>query len=135
MVKEISAGAIVYTESEGKILYLLAQNKNGGHFGFPKGHVEKDESIIETAHREVYEETGIMFEIVTDKMQTSTYLMPNGIYKDVYYFLGKATNTKIRKQDSEISVAGWYTKEQVFRYLTYDNDKILFIKLAGHLEK
>lgn len=135
MVKEVSAGAICFIESEGKILYLLTQNKNGGHFSFPKGHVEKDESIIETAHREVYEETGILFELATEKMQTTTYLMPNGIYKDVYYFLGKALNNKITKQESEVKHAGWYTKDQVFKYLTYEADKILFIKLAGHLEK
>ncbi len=135
MVKEVSAGAIVYTENDGKYLYLLTQNKNGNHFSFPKGHIEKDESVIETAKREVYEETGIMFELISEKMQVNTYLMPNGIYKDVYYFLGKASNTKITKQESEVLVAGWYTKEQVFKYLTYDSDKMIFIKLAGKLEK
>lgn len=134
MVKEISAGAIVYTKSEDRYLYLLTQHKNGGHFSFPKGHIEEGESLIETAKREVFEETGINFELASDKMQTNTYLMPNGIYKDVYYFLGEAINTKIKKQDEEILLAGWYTKEQVMQYLTYENDKIIFIKLAGKLK-
>ncbi|HEY8406168.1 MAG TPA: NUDIX domain-containing protein [Acholeplasma sp.] len=134
MVKEVSAGAIVYTKSEGQYLFLLVQHQNGGHFSFPKGHVETGESLIETAKREVYEETGIHFELTSDKMQINTFLMPNGIYKDVYYFLGEALNTKVRKQDSEIVVVGWYTREQVLKYLTYDNDKMIFIKLAGKLQ-
>ncbi|CDR30779.1 Predicted NTP pyrophosphohydrolase [Acholeplasma oculi] len=135
MVKEVSAGAIVYKKVNDQYLYLLVQQKNGDHFSFPKGHVEKNESIIDAAHREVYEETGIMFEERSSKVEVNTYLMQNGIYKDVYYFLGEASNSVVRKQDSEIKVAGWYTKDQVFKYLTYDNDKIIFIKLAGSLEK
>lgn len=135
MVKEVSAGAIVYTQIDDKFLYLLVQNINGNHFSFPKGHVEKNESIIDTAKREVLEETGIYFEIVSSKMETNTYVMPNGIYKDVYYFLGKAENQTINKQISEIKHAGWYYKEQVLKYLTYESDKIIFIKLAGNLEK
>ena len=95
MVKEVSAGAIVSINSNGGRLFLLVQNKNGNHFSFPKGHVEKQESIMDTAKREVLEETGIVFDIVSDKMEVVTYLMPNGIYKDVYYFLGEAQNQKL----------------------------------------
>jgi len=133
MVKEVSAGAIVYINSNGGRLFLLVQNKNGNHFSFPKGHVEKQESIMDTAKREVLEETGIVFDIVSDNMEVVTYLMPNGIYKDVYYFLGEAQNQKITYQPSEILHAGWYNYDQVLRYLTYDNDKKVFIKLTRHL--
>ena len=133
MVKEVSAGHRLY-KIRRTISLLLVQHQNGGHFSFPKGHVETGESLIETAKREVYEETGIHFELTPDKMQINTFLMPNGIYKDVYYFLGEALNTKVRKQDSEIVVVGWYTREQVLKYLTYDNDKMIFIKLAGKLQ-
>ncbi len=135
MVKEVSAGAVVYIKTNNQLLYLLIQNKNGNHFSFPKGHVEKNESIIDTAMREVLEETGIVFEITSDKMETITYLMPNGIYKDVYLFLGQALNQKITVQQDEVLHAGWYNHEQVLRYLTYDNDKIAFIKLTERIKK
>ncbi|MFA7417500.1 MAG: NUDIX domain-containing protein [Acholeplasma sp.] len=135
MVKEVSAGAVVYIKTNNQLLYLLIQNKNGNHFSFPKGHVEKNESIIDTAKREVLEETGIVFEITSDKMETITYLMPNGIYKDVYLFLGQALNQKITVQQAEVLHAGWYNHEQVLRYLTYDNDKIAFIKLTERIKK
>nr|WIF89107.1 hypothetical protein QOL21_03735 [Acholeplasma laidlawii] len=41
MVKEVSAGAVVYTKVDDQYLFLMIQNKNGNHFSFPKGHVEK----------------------------------------------------------------------------------------------
>jgi 8-oxo-dGTP pyrophosphatase MutT (NUDIX family) len=135
MVKEVSAGAVVYTKDNGQLLFLMIQNKNGNHFSFPKGHVEKNESIMDTAKREVLEETGILFEIVSDKMETITYLMPNGIYKDVYYFLGEAQNQKISKQQSEVMHAGWYNYDQVLTYLTYDNDKKAFVRMAQRIKK
>lgn len=135
MVKEVSAGALVFIKVNDQLLFLMIQNKNGNHYSFPKGHVEKNESIIDTAKREVLEETGILFEIVSDKMETITYLMPNGIYKDVYYFLGEAQNQKITKQQSEVMHAGWYNYDQVLAYLTYDNDKKAFVKMAQRIKK
>ncbi len=133
MVKEVSAGAIVFTKDHDQLLFLMIQNKNGNHYSFPKGHVEQNESIIDTAKREVLEETGILLEIVSDKMETITYLMPNGIYKDVYYFLGEAQNQKITRQQSEVMHAGWYNYDQVLTYLTYDNDKKAFVKMAQRI--
>ena len=53
MAIEITAGAVVYRRNEaGEIEYLLLQSQNKGHFwGFPKGHVEGQESLLETAQR------------------------------------------------------------------------------------
>ena len=50
--REKSCGCIIINKN--KVL-LIKQTK--GHWGFPKGHVEKDETEIETAIREVKEET------------------------------------------------------------------------------
>ena len=52
--REKSCGCIIINKN--KVL-LIKQTK--GHWGFPKGHVEKDETEIETAIREVKEETNI----------------------------------------------------------------------------
>ena len=43
-------------------LFLLIQQK-AGHYGFPKGHVEKNETEVETAIREIKEETGLEVKI------------------------------------------------------------------------
>ena len=58
MKKEKSCGAVVYRETGEQIEILLIRHKNGGHWAFPKGHVEKKETEEDTALREIREETG-----------------------------------------------------------------------------
>ena len=55
---EQSAGAVLFRRQGGRIVYLLLQHIRG-HWAFPKGHVEGRETSIETARREINEETGI----------------------------------------------------------------------------
>ena len=45
MKHEKSCGAVVFTCIDGEIKYVLAQSL-GGHFGFPKGHVEPGETEV-----------------------------------------------------------------------------------------
>ena len=52
MIVEKSCGAIVFTEDDEGIKYVIIESKEG-YFGFPKGHVEKNETELETARREV----------------------------------------------------------------------------------
>ena len=56
--KHHSIGIILFFRSPRKIKYLLLK-QHQGHWGFPKGHIEKGEKYIETAVRELKEETGI----------------------------------------------------------------------------
>ena len=58
MTFEKSAGAVVFRFKENRIYYLLLHYE-AGHWGFPKGHIEKGESIEETARREIEEETDL----------------------------------------------------------------------------
>lgn len=61
---EICAGFIIYNTNEDHI--LLVQGKTSKKWGPPKGHKESyDTNTIETAIREVYQETGIS--ITADK--------------------------------------------------------------------
>lgn len=55
---ERSAGAILFRKRGNKILYLLLQHTRG-HWAFPKGHIEKGESSLEAARREILEEANI----------------------------------------------------------------------------
>ena len=51
MKKEKSCGAVVYRQGETGVEVLIIKHKNGGHWAFPKGHVEKKETEPETALR------------------------------------------------------------------------------------
>jgi bis(5'-nucleosidyl)-tetraphosphatase len=58
MPKENSAGAIIFRIQNGQPLYLLLHYPSG-HWEFARGHVEQGEDSLETAKREIQEETGI----------------------------------------------------------------------------
>lgn len=55
---ETSAGAVVFTETDGIIKFVLVKSV-AGVWGFPKGHPEDGESEREAAEREIREETSL----------------------------------------------------------------------------
>ena len=59
MTHEKSCGALIYRKKQGEYELLLIRHRSGGHWSFPKGHVENNETEIETALREIREETGL----------------------------------------------------------------------------
>ena len=73
MKKEKSCGAVVYRQGETGVEVLMIKHKNGGHWAFPKGHVEKKETEPETALREIKEETGLKVELDTGFREMVTY--------------------------------------------------------------
>ncbi len=55
---ETSAGGVVYRVVDGAPLFLLIRDAYH-NWGFPKGHVERNEGLESAALREVEEETGL----------------------------------------------------------------------------
>ncbi len=102
MIYEKSCGVIVFTGTVDDIRFLLVKSRLGV-YGFPKGHIEGNENEIETALREVYEETGIKPRLVKGFKTTDKYVLPTGdITKFVTYFLGEFNNQQSICQRSEI---------------------------------
>lgn len=58
MLEERSAGAVLFFGNASSREYLILHYPSG-HWDFPKGNIEPDETIMQTARREVKEETGI----------------------------------------------------------------------------
>ena len=55
---EKSCGCVVFNDN--KVLIVKSLN---GVYGFPKGHIEENETDVECAIRETFEETGIEVKI------------------------------------------------------------------------
>ena len=88
MIFEKSCGAIVYRKFHGNTELLLIKHANGGHWSFPKGHVEPGETELETAAREIREETGIEVIIDPTFREIVSYSPKKDTQKDVIYFFG-----------------------------------------------
>ena len=125
MLKEKSCGAIVYN-SEGKVLIV---QHNAGHWDFPKGHVESNETEVETATREVKEETNIDIEIPNTEYRYEIYYNPKeNVNKTVVFFLATNKSADTIKQDAEIQNIGWFTYSEAMDILTYNDAKKLLEK-------
>ena len=128
MLHEKSCGAIVYRKYHGNTEILLIRHINSGHWSFPKGHVEGDETEIETAKREILEETGIEVNLDPTFRETVTYSPRKDTVKVVVYFVAKAKNTDFVPQEDEISEIKWVEIDRAGQVLAYENDRSLVNK-------
>ena len=128
MTYEKSCGAIVYRKHHGNLEILLIKHINSGHWSFPKGHVEEGESEMETAVREIKEETGS--DIISDPTfrETVSYYPKKDTQKIVVYFIAKAKNYELNPQEAEIADIKWVDVGCANSILTYDNGTTIVSK-------
>jgi len=132
-IQEKSCGAIVRRNGPSGTEYLLIRH-NGGHWSFPKGHVEDGESEEQTAYREILEETGLTTEIDSSFRQIVTYSPKNGVMKDVIFFLARPTGGTEHPQEEEIAQLGWFPYAEAVRIVTFTTDAEV-LELAEELER
>lgn len=130
--KEKSCGCIIIKDN--KVL-LIQSTKSTFFWGFPKGHVEGNETELETATREVKEEVGLDVEINKNKRYEFDYITDNGIDKTVVLYLAKPKSEKIVIQESEVKEAGWYDFNNALDMLSFDDLKSVFKEFMEEIWK
>lgn len=123
MKREKSCGAIVYRNLGENLEILIIKHINGGHWAFPKGHVENNETEVETALREIKEETGLTVKIDNSFREMVTYSPKKNVIKDVIYFAGEYLNGEDEAQPEEVMQIKWVNAEDALKAITYANDK------------
>ena len=108
MKREKSCGVLVLRQQVDELYVVLLRHRFGGHWSFPKGHVEAGESERQTALREVREETGL----------TGIKLM-DGFRESVEY----SPKPGVKKQ--EISEIMWAPLSRAAELVSFANDKRL----------
>ena len=134
MKQEFSCGAVIYQYRENQREFLLIKHLHGEHIGFPKGHMEADEQPIETAYREILEETGMKTFIYPDVKVLSHYNPRAGVTKEVTFFIGKPMNDHIKPQEEEVSQAFWCPENNVLKMLTHEGSRSVFTELLIHID-
>ncbi|MHB8585797.1 MAG: bis(5'-nucleosyl)-tetraphosphatase [Thermoplasmatota archaeon] len=128
-LRERSAGAVVYREAESGREYLLLRY-GPGYWGFPKGHVEAGESVLEAAMREVEEETGIgpgNLQLIDGFLRKTAYKFRRGrnlVDKGVEYFLLKSSTSAV-KISAEHTAFEWLPFAGALERVSFDSSKEL----------
>lgn len=133
MKKEKSCGAVIFRRRHETIQYLLIHQIQG-HWCFPKGHVEGNETEHETAQREIKEETNLTVTFIDGFRYSLNYSPSEGISKDVVYFLAGYAKGKEKAQEEELQGMGWFTYDEALATITFDNDRSLLVS-ADHFLK
>lgn len=133
MKKEKSCGAVTYYVNDSEILYLI-EHMAQGHYSLPKGHVEENESEVETAIREIKEETNLDVELDDCFRHVITYSPYPGIIKDVVFFTAKVVSNQVINQISEVEEIIFLSLDSALKILTYETDKEVLMKADTYLK-
>ena len=124
---ERSCGIVLFHENK----VLLLKYKGGGHWDFPKGHIENNESETETALRELKEETGIsevtLFSAFREIIEYSFRKGRSTIKKQVIYFLGETEETNITLSHEHTNFL-WVNSDNALHTITYQKSKSILNK-------
>ena len=135
---EHSAGMIIYRINNTEIEFLLLKNRAGGHWGFPKGHLEPGESKLTAASRELVEETGITSCMPEEGFQeTIQYEFQKDnchISKTVAYFLGRVDSNSIQLSD-EHDQHCWRNPEKAKELISFQDLQRLLDKAVRFITK
>ncbi len=111
---------------------LLVKHQKG-HWAFPKGHAEPNETPQETALRELKEETGLSVKgfLHVEPLREFYVFKREGILteKIVTYFLAEAEG-EVRLQKEELEDFCWLSFEEAKKRATFPESKALAQKAA-----
>lgn len=115
-ITEKCCGFIVYKLDDDGQKYLLVKEASEPHpWGFPKGHMEPGETELQTALRELYEETGIVADPVLGFREELTYPIGENREKNVVLFLTELLEDEIYINEDEIADYAWVDAGEVVK--------------------
>lgn len=132
-----SAGGVVLN-AEGAVAVVSQRGKS---WSLPKGHRDGDEALIETAKREIAEETGLTQ--LTCIQELGTYERPKMTSEDkdghdemkvMTFFLFTTRERTLSPHDKDNPEAQWVPLEDVASRLTHPKDKTFFRKIMPLVE-
>lgn len=130
MIKEYSAGSVIYQKNGNTYTYLIVQSVVNNNWGFPKGHIEGNETPKETAKREIFEEVNLKPKFDFNFIQTTEYMLAPQRKKEVTFYIAEyIPGQEVKVQEEEISNYRWVTLEQAKKYLT-EHDKMRVLTKA-----
>ena len=142
---ELSSGALVFRRTSEGVFWLVL-HYSAGHWDFPKGHVEKGESLIEAARREVFEEAGIKDLKFYPEFKKSIQYFYNAAkyhpesqekkltFKKVVFHLAETSEKEIITSFEHLE-GKWLKTEEAEKTLTFKNARTILQEATGFLSQ
>lgn len=151
--EEVSSGGVVFRKNGNEIEFLIGKHSGYHKWVLPKGHIEAEETEIETAIREVEEELGVKAKIVNETpiktieydfmadldnsgettRTVKSYQEQGGsktkIHKKVTFYLMELENDD-DKPGWEMSESKWVSFEEGVEMLAFETEREVF-EIAG----
>ncbi|MBQ6075317.1 MAG: NUDIX domain-containing protein [Lachnospiraceae bacterium] len=135
---EKSCGAVVICTEGGARRYVLTCSLKGV-WGFPKGHMEGQETEHRTARREIREETGLNVSFIKGFRRTDEYMILRkdspAIDKQVVYFLARYERQTPVPQETEVSRIELFDYEGAMKRLTFDSSRRILAAAQRFLDR
>lgn len=115
-------GCILLSKDLKKVAIVYREKQND--YSFPKGHIEKEENIVNCAIRETEEETGRVCNLLSrTPIGIFNYNNYEGTIKTYMYLAvdNGPINRRIKDEDKEITI--WVPFDEVEEKLTYQDLK------------
>ncbi|HEU4682850.1 MAG TPA: NUDIX hydrolase, partial [Gemmatimonadales bacterium] len=133
---EVSAGGIVFRRIPGQPPGYLLIRDSYNNWGFPKGHLEGDESPAQAALRETAEETGLRNLVLQGPIRVIDWhfrFRGRHIHKYCHFFLFESREGDVCPQvDEGITACQWRPLGEALEILSYDNARGV-LKRAGEM--
>ena len=133
---EQSFGVVPIFRKGSDLKFLLIQH-HAGHWAFPKGHADPGETEIQTARRELREETGIndVMLITTPMFEEHYRVNRKGEpgEKLVRYWIGYVRDLRVRAQECEVQAYKWATLAEARQLITYAQSRKLLDEVIKYL--
>ena len=123
----MSAGGVVYrSNGDGQIEVAICGLRYPESWRLPKGTPDPGETVLQTALREVSEETGLQVES-DDYIDSIEYWFVRAqdgkrCHKVVHFYLMKAVGGDVERHDHEFDFVKWAPVEDACKSLTYESE-------------
>lgn len=109
---------------DSEIEVVLCGRLAKGIWGLPKGTPIKGEDLVQTAIREVQEETGLDVRVIEPIGEIEYWFVARGVrfHKTVHYYLMVPTGGDLARHDPEYDVVRWFPLKQAYEQMSYKNE-------------
>ena len=137
--RETSAGGVVFRRAPGGEVHYLIIRDSYENWGFPKGHLERDEPPLDAARREVAEETGLQALEPRGALEViDWYFRFRGrtIHKYCHFFLFESgSGEPVPQTDEGITACVWKPLDEALRTISYANAREVLQRAAARVEE